>query len=176
MGRTGALWGHEQLRIIPDVYTSAKALGGGLPIAAMTARGDADTRFGPGDHASTCGGQPLVCAAGFAVAQYMCDHNILDNDIKPGGEQLEAGLKKIPEKCPTVSCEVRGWGLLHGVGVISDDIEPANLVGTAAMKENLLLVPAGYNVVRFVPPLIISEAEINLALECSKGPFEIKDN
>jgi acetylornithine aminotransferase len=174
MGRTGTLWGHEQLGIIPDVFTSAKALGGGVPIGAMMARGDAATTFGPGDHASTYGGNPLACAAGLAVAQYMCDHNILDN-VKARGEQLEAGLQKIAEKYPTVLGEVRGWGLLRGVEVISDDIKPADLVG-AAMKENLLLVPAGYNVVRFVPPLIISEAEINLALEKFEAAVQSKAN
>lgn len=174
MGRTGTLWGHEQLGVIPDVFTSAKALGGGVPIGAMMARGEAATTFGPGDHASTYGGNPLACAAGLAVAQYMCDHDILDN-VKARGEQLEAGLQKIAEKYPTILGEVRGWGLLRGVEVIADDIVPGDLVG-AAMKEHLLLVPAGYNVVRFVPPLIVSEDEINLALEKFEAAVQAKAN
>jgi len=174
MGRTGTLWGHEQLGIIPDVFTSAKALGGGVPIGAMMARGEAATTFGPGDHASTYGGNPLACAAGLAVAQYMCDNNTLDN-VKARGEQLEAGLKKIADKYPTVLGQVRGWGLLRGVEVIAEDIKPGDLVG-AAMKENLLLVPAGYNVVRFVPPLIISEDEINIALEKFEAAVHAKAN
>eukprot|EP00339_Tiarina_fusa_P009913 CAMPEP_0117080286 /NCGR_PEP_ID=MMETSP0472-20121206/56654_1 /TAXON_ID=693140 ORGANISM="Tiarina fusus, Strain LIS" /NCGR_SAMPLE_ID=MMETSP0472 /ASSEMBLY_ACC=CAM_ASM_000603 /LENGTH=441 /DNA_ID=CAMNT_0004807879 /DNA_START=129 /DNA_END=1455 /DNA_ORIENTATION=- len=163
MGRTGTLWGHEQVGIVPDVFTSAKALGGGVPIGAMMARGEAATTFGPGDHASTYGGNPLACAAGLAVAQYLCDHNILDN-VKARGEQLAQGLTKLAEKYPTVLGEVRGWGLLRGVECIADDITPGELVG-AAMEAGLLLVPAGTNVVRFVPPLIISESEIDLALE-----------
>lgn len=163
MGRTGTLWGHEQLGVIPDVFTSAKALGGGVPIGAMMARGDAATTFGPGDHASTYGGNPLACAAGLAVAQYMCDHNLLDN-VKARGNQLEAGLMALAEKYPTVLGEVRGWGLLRGVECIASDITAGDLVG-AAMKEGLLLVPAGPTVVRFVPPLIVSEEEITMALE-----------
>ena len=163
MGRTGTLWGHEQVGVIPDVFTSAKALGGGVPIGAMMARGDAATTFGPGDHASTYGGNPLACAAGLAVAKYICDHNILDN-VKARGEQLAAGLEELSSKYPTILGQVRGLGLLRGVECIAEDISPGDLVG-AAMKENLLLVPAGYNVVRFVPPLIVSEEEIALALE-----------
>jgi acetylornithine/N-succinyldiaminopimelate aminotransferase len=163
MGRTGMLWSHEQVGVIPDVFTSAKALGGGVPIGAMMARGDAATTFGPGDHASTYGGNPLACAAGLAVAQYMCDHDILDN-VNARGEQLAEGLNKLAEKYPTLLGEVRGWGLLRGVEVIADDVTPGELVG-AAMEAGLLLVPAGTNVVRFVPPLIITEDEIDLALE-----------
>lgn len=64
MGRSGSLWGHEQLGVEPDVFTSAKALGGGVPIGAMMAKGEAANVFGPGDHASTYGGNPLACAAG----------------------------------------------------------------------------------------------------------------
>lgn len=174
MGRTGTLWGHEQLGVVPDVFTSAKALGGGVPIGAMMARGDAATTFGPGDHASTYGGNPLACAAGLAVAQYMCDHNILDN-VKARGEQLEAGLKRLAEKYPTVLGEVRGWGLLRGVECIASDITAGDLVG-AAMKEGLLLVPAGPTVVRFVPPLIVSEAEIDMALERFEAAVKAKSN
>eukprot|EP00429_Kryptoperidinium_foliaceum_P001647 CAMPEP_0176008864 /NCGR_PEP_ID=MMETSP0120_2-20121206/3959_1 /TAXON_ID=160619 /ORGANISM="Kryptoperidinium foliaceum, Strain CCMP 1326" /LENGTH=457 /DNA_ID=CAMNT_0017341651 /DNA_START=18 /DNA_END=1391 /DNA_ORIENTATION=+ len=174
MGRTGTLWGHEQVGVIPDVFTSAKALGGGVPIGAMMARGEAATTFGPGDHASTYGGNPLACAAGLAVAQYMCDHNILDN-VKARGEQLEAGLTKIAEKYPTILGQVRGRGLLRGVEVIAEDIVPGDIVG-AAMQEGLLLVPAGYNVVRFVPPLIISEDEINTALERFEAAVKAKAN
>lgn len=174
MGRTGTLWGHEQLGVVPDVFTSAKALGGGVPIGAMMARGDAATTFGPGDHASTYGGNPLACAAGLAVAQYMCDHNLLDN-VKARGDQLEAGLKALAEKYPTVLGEVRGWGLLRGVECIASDITAGDLVG-AAMTEGLLLVPAGPTVVRFVPPLIVSEDEIKLALERFENAVKAKAN
>lgn len=163
MGRTGTLWGHEHLDIVPDIFTSAKALGGGVPIGAMLAKGEAATTFGPGDHASTYGGNPLACAAGLAVAKYMCEHNILDN-VNARGEQLKKGLVALAEKYPKVLGEVRGLGLLRGVECIAEDTTAGELVA-AAMKEGLLLVPAGSNVVRFVPPLIITEEELDLALE-----------
>jgi len=172
MGRTGTLWGHEQVGVIPDVFTSAKALGGGVPIGAMVARGEAATTFGPGDHASTYGGNPLACAAGLAVAQYMSDHNILEN-VKARGEQLSQGLEALAERYPNVLGDVRGWGLLRGVECIAEDITAGELVG-AAMEQGLLLVPAGANVVRFVPPLIISEDEMNLALEKFEAAIKLK--
>ena len=128
----------------------------------MMARGDAATTFGPGDHASTYGGNPLACAAGLAVAQYLSDHNVLEN-VVARGNQLSDGLEKLAAKYPTILGDVRGWGLLKGVECIAEDISAGDLVG-AAMKEGLLLVPAGANVVRFVPPLIVSEEEIDLAL------------
>jgi len=163
MGRTGTLWGHEHLDIVPDVFTSAKALGGGVPIGAMMAKGEAATTFGPGDHASTYGGNPLACAAGLAVANYICEHDILEN-VNARGEQLQKGLEALAEKYPSVLGDVRGLGLLRGVECISEDTTAGELVA-AAMQEGLLLVPAGSNVVRFVPPLIITEDELASALE-----------
>lgn len=172
MGRSGTLWGHEQLDVIPDVFTSAKALGGGVPIGAMMARGDAATTFGPGDHASTYGGNPLACAAGLAVAQYMYDNNTLQN-VQQRGEQLTQGLETLAKKYPSVLGEVRGWGLLKGVECIKDGMGPGDLVA-AAMEQGLLLVPAGYNVVRFVPPLIVSKDEIDMALERFEAAVKAK--
>ncbi|KAL7578267.1 hypothetical protein ACA910_012684 [Epithemia clementina (nom. ined.)] len=162
MGRSGKLWGYEHLNIVPDIFTSAKALGGGVPIGAMLARGAAADVFGPGDHASTYGGNPLACSAGLAVAQYFCDHNILDN-VQARGQQLEAGLAAIAAKYPKLLGEVRGWGLLRGITVTDETVAPGKLV-LAGMEEGLLLVAAGKNVVRFVPPLIISEQELAEAL------------
>ena len=160
MGRTGKLWGHQNLDIEPDVFTSAKALGGGVPIGALMAKGDAASVFGPGDHASTYGGNPLACAAGLAVAQAFTDENLLDN-VNVRGAQLKAGLEALAEKYPTVLGDVRGWGLLLGIDSVS--CPAGDLVGEC-MKEGLLLVPAGPKTVRFVPPLIVSGAEIDEAL------------
>jgi acetylornithine/N-succinyldiaminopimelate aminotransferase len=172
MGRSGTLWGHEQLDVVPDIFTSAKALGGGVPIGAMIARGEAATTFGPGDHASTYGGNPLACAAGLAVAQYFSDENILEN-VKARGIQLRAGLKALSDKYPKMLGPVRGWGLLNGVECISEDITAGGLVG-AAQEQGLLLVPAGNNVVRFVPPLIINEAQIEKALALFEAAVKAK--
>lgn len=174
MGRTGTLWGHENLGIVPDVFTSAKALGGGVPIGAMMARGEAASTFGPGDHASTYGGNPLACAAGLAVAKYMCDNDVLTN-VQERGEQLTQGLEALAKKYPTVLGDVRGWGLLKGVECIAEDITAGDLVA-AAMEEGLLLVPAGANVVRFVPPLIITEDELSMALDRLEAAVKAKAN
>ena len=164
MGRTGTLWGHENLNVMPDVFTSAKALGGGVPIGAMMARGEAANVLGPGDHASTYGGNPLACAAGLTVAKYMSENNVLDN-VKARGEQLEEGLKSLAAKYPQILGDVRGWGLLRGIEIKEEAAcTPGELVGDA-MAEGLLLVPAGYTVVRFVPPLIVSKEEVDKALE-----------
>ena len=163
MGRSGKLWGYENLGVEPDVFTSAKALGGGVPIGAMMAKGVAAEVFGPGDHASTYGGNPLACAAGLAVAKYMCDHDLLQN-VRDRGEQISAGLEKLAAKYPALLGDVRGWGLLKGIVVTDDNVLPGVLV-QAAMDEGLLLVAAGKNVVRFVPPLIVSAAEIDTALD-----------
>jgi acetylornithine/N-succinyldiaminopimelate aminotransferase len=162
MGRSGRLWGYENLGVEPDIFTSAKALGGGVPIGAMMARGDAANVFGPGDHASTYGGNPLACSAGLAVASYMCEHDLLTN-VKERGTQLEAGLQAVAEKYPDTLGAVRGWGLMRGVVVTDSSIPPGAIV-QAAMDEGLLLVAAGSNVVRFVPPLIISADEIDAAM------------
>lgn len=102
----------------------------------------------------------MACAAGLAVAKYICDYDILNN-VRERGAQLSAGLEQLAKQYPTVLGGVRGWGLLKGV-------ETTDLAGPlvqAAMDEGLLLVAAGPNVARFVPPLIISEAEINEALD-----------
>ncbi len=164
MGRTGKLWGFENLNVEPDIFTSAKALGGGVPIGAMCARGEAANVLGPGDHASTYGGNPLACSAGLAVAQYFSDHDILDN-VQARGKQLSAGLSVLAERYPSILADVRGWGLLKGIKIKDDaGVTAGELVGDL-MKEGLLTVAAGPSVVRFVPPLIVTEKEIEQALE-----------
>lgn len=160
MGRSGKLWGYENLNVKPDIFTSAKALGGGVPIGAMVASSPAADVFGPGDHASTYGGNPLACAAGVAVAQYFYDNNILDN-VNARGDQLSSGLKALSDKYPDLLGDVRGWGLLKGIQI--KELAPGKVV-QAALDQGLLLVGAGKDVVRFVPPLIISEGEMNDAL------------
>jgi len=164
MGRSGLLWGYENLGVEPDVFTSAKALGGGVPIGALLARGEATNVLVPGTHASTYGGNPLACSAGLAVAQYLCDHDILEN-VKERGAQLSDGLEKLAEKYPKVLADTRGWGLLKGIRIHDDaGVTAGELVGDV-MAEGLLLVAAGPDVVRFVPPLIVSKEEIDQALD-----------
>lgn len=163
MGRTGKYWGYENLGIEPDIFTSAKGLAGGVPIGAMMCKKFCDV-FGPGDHASTFGGNPLACAAGLAVSQTLQQENILQN-VQERGEQLRKRLRAIANQYPNLIADVRGWGLINGMELKSDTELTSVEVVKAAMEKGLLLVPAGPKVIRFVPPLIVSAEEIDRATE-----------
>ncbi|MEH2286315.1 aspartate aminotransferase family protein [Nostoc sp.] len=163
MGRTGKLWAYEHLGVEPDIFTSAKGLGGGIPIGAMISKKFCDV-FQPGEHASTFGGNPFVCGVALSVCQTLERENILQN-VEERGEQLRSGLKAIAAKYPQQIGEVRGWGLINGLELRSDIGLTAADVVNAAIKEGVLLVPAGPKVIRFVPPLIVTEAEVNTALQ-----------
>lgn len=163
MGRTGKYWGYENLGIEPDIFTSAKGLAGGIPIGAMMCKKFCDV-FEPGDHASTFGGNPFACAAALTVGQTLEQENILQN-VQQRGEQLRTRLRAIAHRYPNLVEEVRGWGLINGME-LNAEIEMTSIdVVKAAMAEGLLLVPAGPKVIRFVPPLIVSAAEIDAAAQ-----------
>lgn len=162
VGRTGKLWGHENLGVEPDIFTSAKGLAGGIPIGAMMCK-EFCAVFEPGNHASTFGGNPFACGASLAVLQTLESESILHN-VEARGEQLRVRLRAIASQYPKLFSEVRGWGLINGLELHSDiDIKSIDLV-KAAMEKGLLLAPAGTQVLRFVPPLIVSEAEIDEAV------------
>ncbi|WP_375497984.1 aspartate aminotransferase family protein [uncultured Nostoc sp.] len=163
MGRSGKLWAYEHLGVEPDIFTSAKGLGGGIPIGAMMSKKFCDV-FQPGEHASTFGGNPFVCGVALSVCQTLERENILQN-VQDRGEQLRDGLRAIAAKYPQQVGEVRGWGLINGLELRANIQLTAADIVNAAIKEGVLLVPAGPKVVRFVPPLIVTEAEVNTALE-----------
>ncbi len=163
MGRTGHYWGYENLGIEPDIFTSAKGLGGGIPIGAMLCKSFCDV-FQPGDHASTFGGNPFVCGVALQVCETLERENLLAN-VQARGEQLREGLRAIATQYPQIVAEVRGWGLINGL-VLHSDIELTSIdLVKEAMNKGLLLVPAGPKVVRFVPPLIVSAGEVDEALK-----------
>jgi acetylornithine aminotransferase len=163
MGRSGHYWGYENLGIEPDIFTSAKGLGGGIPIGAMLCKSHCDI-FQPGDHASTFGGNPFACSVALAVCQTLERENLLAN-VQARGEQLRAGLRAIAQNHPDKVADVRGWGLINGIELKGDiDLTSADVV-KAAIDRGVLLVPAGPKVIRFVPPLIVSEAEVEQALQ-----------
>jgi len=163
MGRTGKYWGYENLGIEPDIFTSAKGLAGGIPIGAMMCKKFCDV-FGPGDHASTFGGNPFACAAALTVGQILEQEKLLQN-VQQRGEQLRTRLRAIAHRYPNLVDDVRGWGLINGME-LNADVEMTSIdVVKAAMAEGLLLVPAGPKVIRFVPPLIVSAAEIDAAAQ-----------
>jgi acetylornithine/N-succinyldiaminopimelate aminotransferase len=163
MGRSGKIWGYENLGIEPDVFTSAKGLGGGIPIGAMMCKSSCNV-LQPGDHASTFGGNPFACAVAMSVCQTLETENLLAN-VQARGEQLRQGLKAIAAKYPSLVTEVRGWGLINGVELSADSEITSIDIIKAAMAKGLLLVPAGPKVVRFVPPLIVTAAEVDRALQ-----------
>jgi acetylornithine/N-succinyldiaminopimelate aminotransferase len=161
VGRTGKYWGYENLGIEPDIFTSAKGLAGGIPIGAMMCK-DSCAVFNPGEHASTFGGNPFSCAAGLAVVKTLESENLLENAIARGA-QFRAGLETLAKKYPYFT-EVRGWGLINGMEIKEEVELTSPVVVNAAMENGLLMAPAGPKVLRFVPPLVVSEAEINEAI------------
>jgi len=163
MGRTGKWWGYEHLGIEPDIFTSAKGLAGGIPIGAMMCKQSCDV-FEPGNHASTFGGNPFVCAVALTVARTLEEEKILQN-VEARGEQLRRKLRAIALQFPHLFSEVRGWGLINGI-VLQEDVEITAIdLVKAAIQEGLLLVPAGPKVLRLVPPLIVSASEVEAAGE-----------
>lgn len=162
VGRTGKFWGYENLGIEPDIFTSAKGLAGGIPIGAMMCKKSCDV-FVPGDHASTFGGNPFACAAGLTVCQTITQEKLLQNVLERG-EQLRGKLRAIVQKYPQIFDEVRGWGLINGLQIKPEIALTSVDVVKTAIEQGLLLVPAGPKVIRFVPPLIVSAAEIDQAV------------
>ncbi len=169
MGRTGRLWGYETLGVEPDIFTSAKGLAGGIPIGAMLSK-EFCAVFQPGDHASTFGGNPLATAAALTVCETIEQENLLQN-VSDRGEQLRAGLRALANRYPQRIADVRGWGLINGLELTAEATLTAAEVVKAAIGEGLLLVPAGAKVVRFVPPLIVSAADIEAAIAAVERSF-----
>ena len=163
MGRCGTLWGYERLGVEPDAFTLAKGLGGGHAIGALLVKKHAD-HFVPGDHASTFGGNPFACRAGLTVARELQRRHLLRN-VQQREAQLHDGLQALVERFPTLLQGCRGWGLLQGLVMQPNCGHAAVDVVKEALKQRLLLVPAGPQVVRMVPPLVINQREVNTLLK-----------
>ncbi|MFQ5656104.1 MAG: acetylornithine transaminase [Candidatus Methylomirabilales bacterium] len=157
IGRTGRLFAYDHWGVEPDIMTLAKALGGGLPIGAMLAREEVASSFTPGTHAATFGGNPLVTEAARTTVT-----TILEEDLVPRvariGERLQDGLRSIQAAHPAVEA-VRGKGLLIGME-LDREVRPVLM---RCIEYGLLLSSAGENVIRFAPPLIVSEEEVERA-------------
>jgi acetylornithine/N-succinyldiaminopimelate aminotransferase len=162
MGRTGHLWGYENLGIEPDIFTLAKGLGGGIPIGAVLCKDHCNV-FAPGDHASTFGGNPFVCGVALSVCEAVTQLDLVNN-VQLRGQALREGLAQLVSRYPQWFDHVRGWGLINGLVLRSDAGITAIDVVKAAMAVGLLVVPAGPQVVRLVPPLIVSAAEVQRAV------------
>jgi acetylornithine/N-succinyldiaminopimelate aminotransferase len=155
MGRTGDLFAYKRLGVTPDVMPLAKALGGGFPIGACLATVHAAEGMTPGSHGSTFGGNPLAVAAANAVLDVMLKPGFFEHAQKMS-LSLKQKLASVVDRHPAVLAEVRGEGLLIGLKAVV----PSGDLVTALRDEKLLTVGAGENVVRFLPPLIVTEAEI----------------
>src|SRR6201996_8585509 len=155
MGRTGELFAYKRLGVTPDVMPLAKALGGGFPIGACLATADAAAGMTPGSHGSTFGGNPLAVAAANAVLDVMLQPGFLEH-VQKMSLLFKQKLASVVDRHPGVLAEVRGEGLLIGLKAVV----PSTDLVTALRGQKLLTVGAGENVVRFLPPLIVSEAEI----------------
>jgi acetylornithine aminotransferase len=169
MGRSGQLWGYENLGIEPDIFTSAKGLGGGIPIGAMLSKAFCNV-FQAGDHASTFGGNPFACAVALTVCKTIEQEHLLEN-VRQRGEQLRDGLRAIAKIYPDHIAEIRGWGLINGLELQATSPLTAADVVKAAIAQGVLLVPAGPKVIRFVPPLIVTAEDIQTALTAVEQAF-----
>ena len=160
MGRTGELFAYKRVGVAPDVMSLAKALGGGFPIGAVLASAEAAAGMAPGSHGSTFGGNPLAVAAANAVLDVMLAPGFFDH-VQKMSLLLKQKLASVVDRYPSILSEVRGEGLLIGVKAVV----PSGDLVNALRDEKLLTVGAGDNVVRFLAPLIVSEAEIDHSVQ-----------
>jgi acetylornithine/N-succinyldiaminopimelate aminotransferase len=160
MGRTGKLFAYEWSDVAPDIMTIAKALGGGFPIGACLATERAAVGMVPGTHGSTFGGNPLAVAAGNAVLDVMLAPGFF-NRVQATARLFRGRLDELVKSHPKLFAELRGSGLLLGIRCIV----PAGDVVTRLRENGLLALTAGDNVLRLLPPLIVSDAEIGQAMD-----------
>ncbi|MBT4513171.1 MAG: aspartate aminotransferase family protein [Chloroflexi bacterium] len=158
VGRTGTLFAYEQFEIEPDIITLAKGLGGGVPIGAILAKEKAAV-FEPGEHGSTFGGNPLVCAVGYATLKFILENSILEN-TRETGAYLLAELEGLKSDFDFVT-EARGRGFLCA---LQFDREISGEVVTACNEKGLLINPVKPNAIRFMPALITQKSDIDAAI------------
>lgn len=160
MGRTGALFAHEHYGVTPDVMTVAKGLAGGLPIGAVLASAEAARGFSPGDHGSTFGGNPVICAAALAVMMVLRDEQLIENAARVGA-YFKDGLESLREETGAIS-EVRGMGLMLAVELKEDRAKEITL---SCLERGYVVNSIGEAILRFLPPLSISTREVDGLLE-----------
>lgn len=158
MGRTGTLWNYEQSGVTPDILTLAKPLGGGLPLGATLCTDAIAQAISPGNHGTTFGGNPVACAAGLATINVINKKSFLNNITKMSA-YLVKKLDALRKKVPSIK-EIRSCGLLIGIEFVSD---PIAIVGSCK-SAGLLVVKAGHNTIRMLPPLIVSKDDIDSAV------------
>ncbi|MEW6594485.1 MAG: aspartate aminotransferase family protein [Thermodesulfobacteriota bacterium] len=163
MARTGTLFAYEQFGVVPDILTLAKALGNGLPIGAMLATEKVAAAFTPGTHASTFGGNPVACAAAVVAVQTMLAEGFLPG-VAAKGKYLAARLDGVAKRYPQLATRARGLGLIQGLLLTDQGKEVGPQIVQRLFQQGLLANFAGNTALRFLPPLIVTEAEIDEAM------------
>jgi len=157
MGRTGRLWAYEDAGVVPDALTSAKALGGGLPIGALVTGPRLADAFKPGDHGSTFGGGPVVAAAALVALELCSDPELLER-VRKAGERLAVGLASL-----RYVVEVRGRGLMQAIDVDAK-LDAPGLARRALLEQRLVVNATGPATIRLEPPLIVTDEEVDEAV------------
>ena len=163
LGRTGRMWASEHWKTVPDIMCLAKGIAGGVPMGATLVRPDILAVMKKGEHSSTFGGNPLACAAGTATLQALTQDGLIEN-AKSVGEKFLRGLEELKSKHKIIR-EVRGKGLMIGVE-LKFEVKDILMEG---IKNGLLLLYSGRNILRFLPPLVISEEDIVKTLQILDG-------
>ncbi|MCQ2968939.1 MAG: aspartate aminotransferase family protein [Clostridium sp.] len=164
LGRTGHIFGFQEFNVEADIIALAKGLGGGLPIGAILCNEKLAHTFVPGDHGSTFGGNPVICAGALSVLEQICNHELLSS-VKSKGEFIKQSL--LNANLPLIK-NIRGLGLMIGIEVYCPQVK----IQKKALENGLLVLTAGKNVVRLLPPLTISESEVkegvDILIKCLK--------
>ncbi|MDH5203016.1 MAG: acetylornithine transaminase [Nitrospirota bacterium] len=168
MGRTGKLFAYEHFGITPDIMTIAKGLGGGVPIGAMLTTDKFAPAFKPGNHATTFGGNPLVCAAAIATIETLLEDGFLLDHCNRMGKYLRERLVELKKKFPGLIVDIRGLGLLLGMELAKEG-EP---IVKACLEKGVLINCTSGNVLRFIPPLIVKRNDIDQLINTLEEVFK----
>jgi predicted acetylornithine/succinylornithine family transaminase len=167
MGRTGKLFAYEHFNLQPDIITLAKGLGGGVAIGAILAKDRVAASFQPGSHATTFGGNPLACAAAIATLEtLLADGFILDN-CKRIGKYFRKKLEKLKKEFPSEIIDIRGLGLMLGMELAN----PCSSIVASCAERGVLVNCTGGNVLRFTPPLIVTENDVDVLIDILEDEF-----
>jgi len=167
MGRTGTLFAYEQYGVEPDIMTLAKGLASGIPIGAVVAKKEVSDAFSPGSHGSTFGGNPISATAAYATISYMINENVVPHVIALG-EYLQNKLNDLQKQFSFIQ-EIRGVGLLQGIE-LKKSVQAKTIIDSLREK-GVLVLPAGEQVVRILPPLTVTIEEINELLTALERTF-----
>lgn len=174
VGRTGSLYAYQQLGVVPDIMTSAKGLGNGMPIGAMLTTEQLAKKLVPGTHASTFGGNPVACAAAVATLKVMLEESFFPA-VQANSEHFQAGLAELVEKYPALVSQVRGSGMMLGLVLTDQGREQGTPIVNSLLDKGFIINFAGGTALRFVPPLTVTRSEIDqllAALEATLAEFQ----